>query len=207
MTWLDWARRLQAVAQNGLLYDDTSAFHVERYEEVGAIAAELAAAQTGEAVEDIAAAFAVDYSHATPKVDVRGAAFRGSELLLVRGADDVLWTLPGGWAEVGEPPREAIEKELVEETGYPVRATKLIGVYARDLRSRPRWPTYVYNLFFLCELLDGEPGVPHAHEISEVGFFAEDALPPLSVIRGMTPDLLARVFEHHRDPALPADFD
>ena len=33
-----------------------------------------------------------------------------------------VWTLPGGWAEVGEKPSRAAEKELGEESGYRGRA-------------------------------------------------------------------------------------
>src|SRR3954470_5166759 len=93
---LDWVRRLQAIAQNGLQYTE-SPFERERFEEVRAIAAELAAA--GDApLEELAASFASQSGHACPKLDVRSVAFRDDRVLLVRGADDGLWTPPGGWA-------------------------------------------------------------------------------------------------------------
>jgi len=196
-------RRLQAVAQNGLYYA-TNPFDRERFEEVGAIAAELAAID-GARPEELAARFAEESGHACPKLDVRAAAFRDGRILLVRGADDGLWTLPGGWAEVGESPRGAVEKELREESGYRGRAEKLIGVYERDGRDRPRFPFHGWKLYFLCELEGGEPARPQASEITEVGFFAPDELPELSQ---RTPAAhLADVFAHARDPARPADFD
>jgi ADP-ribose pyrophosphatase YjhB (NUDIX family) len=130
---LDWVRRLQAVAQNGVYYA-SNAFDRERFEEVGAIAAEIAAAD-GRPVEELAARFAEESGHACPKVDVRAAAFRDGRVLFVRGADDGLWTLPGGWAEVGESPRAAVEKELREESGFRGRAVKLVGAYERDGRD------------------------------------------------------------------------
>ncbi len=43
-------------------------------------------------------------------------------------------------------------------------------------------------------------------ETEDVGFFREDALPDLSIAR-TTPGQLARLFEYHRQPDLPADFD
>ena len=195
-------RRLQAIAQNGLHYTQ-SPFERERCEEVRAVAAEIAAGDDG-AIEEVAASFASFSGHASPKVDVRAVAFRGDELLLVRGRDDALWTPPGGWAEVGETPRAAAEKELREESGYAGRATRLVGIWEVDSRGRPRWPFYGWKLVFLCELEDGDPEPPQASEILEVGFFPPDALPELS--GRITAEQLDAAAAHHRDPSLPTWF-
>jgi hypothetical protein len=66
---------------------------------------------------------------------------------------------------------------------------------------------YVHKAFFLCELTGGEPQT--STETSEVRFFTEDELPSadeLSLGR-VTPAQLKRMFEHHRNPDLPTDFD
>jgi ADP-ribose pyrophosphatase YjhB (NUDIX family) len=201
--WLDWVRRLQAVAQNGLQYT-SDPFDRERFSEIRAIAAEIAALG-GAPPEELAARFAAEEGHACPKLDVRAIAFRDRRILLVRGADDGLWTPPGGWAEVGESPRVAAEKELLEESGFRGRATKLIAVFERDARDRPRWPFHAWKVFFLCELDDEHPAPAQASEVVEVGFFGEDELPELS-LRARR-NHLALAFAHHRDPARPADFD
>ncbi len=201
--WLDWVRRLQAVAQNGLQYTSTP-FERERWELVQKLAAEMAASG-GEDAEALAAAFAGEYGHATPKVDVRGVVVRDGCVLLVRGIDDRQWTLPGGWAEVGERPSEAVEKEVREESGYEVRAAKLLAVHDRDLRDRPRWPVHGYKLFFRCELVREDPGEPSPHETDGVGWFSEDDLPELSERVGAKG--LAWVFEHLRNPDRPTEFD
>jgi ADP-ribose pyrophosphatase YjhB (NUDIX family) len=196
-------RRLHAISQNGLHYTE-DLFDRERYEELRSIASEIAALG-GAPVEELGAAFADERGHATPKVDVRAIAFRDDEILLVRGVDDGLWTPPGGWAEIGEPPSRAAERELREESGYRGTATKLIGALERDALDRPRWPFYAYKLVFRCELEDGEPAPPQASEVSEVGFFDVHGLPLLSERFGA--DQLALAFEHLRDPARPPDFD
>jgi ADP-ribose pyrophosphatase YjhB (NUDIX family) len=165
----------------------------------------MAALAGGAEPEELATAFAVDAGHATPKVDVRGVVFRGSTLLLVRGVDDGRWTVPGGWAEVGERPSEAVEKEIREESGYDARAVKLLAVHDRDLRTRPRLPAHAYKLFFLCELVSEQAAEPVGGETDAVGFFAEDDLPELSQRVGAHG--LGWVFEHLRDPSLPAEFD
>lgn len=141
---------------------------------------------------------------ATPKVDVRAAVFGDGGILLVRETEDGLWSVPGGWADVGEPAGRAAEREVFEESGYRVRATRLIAAYDRDLQGHPPIPYHVYKLVFLCEILDHEAGAPL--DSGGAGFFPEDALPPLSLGR-VTPAQIGRFFEHLRDPALPADFD
>lgn len=196
-------RRLQAIAQNGLHYTE-SPFERERFEEVRAIAAEMAAGDEAP-LEELAVSFAAQSGHACPKIDVRGLAFRDDRVLLVRGADDELWTPPGGWAEVGEAPRAAVEKELFEESGYRGVATRLVGVWEVDLRDRQRWPFYGWKLVFLCELADDEPVAPHASEVVEVGFFAVDDLPELS--GRIRADHIVAALAAHRDPSLPAVFE
>jgi len=200
--WLDWVRRLQAIAQSGLTYDPHP-FHRERYEQIRDIAAEMAAGELEP--EALVAAFVSETGHATPKVDVRAAAFRDGRVLLVRGLDDGLWTLPGGWAEVGEKPSAAAEKELREESGHRGRAVRLIGMYERDVRGRGRFPFYAYKVYFLCELDDADPEPVQASEIIEAAFFAENDVPDLSP--RTPPEHLTRAFAHLRDPSLPADFD
>jgi ADP-ribose pyrophosphatase YjhB (NUDIX family) len=199
-----WARRLQAVAQNGLGYTENP-YDAERYEQILRIAAEIAAAGDEAEAARVLEIFRVETGYATPKVDVRGVAFRESRILLVRGADDGLWTMPGGWADVGDRPSEAVEKEVREESGFPARAVRLLGVQNRDLRERGPWPFHAYKLFFLCELLADEPGPLTGVETEEVGFFDEDSLPELSQRVG--DHGVGWLFERLRDPALPPVFD
>jgi ADP-ribose pyrophosphatase YjhB (NUDIX family) len=201
--WLRWVKRLQAIAQDGLTYtrDD---YDLERYEQLREIAAEILAAYSTGELEDARASLELETGPATPKVDVRAAAFDGDRILLVREREDGGWSLPGGWADIGETPAEAAVREVFEESGYRVRAVRLISAYDRERHDHPPTPYYVYKLVFLCEILDGTPS--RTVDSDGVGFFGEHELPRLSLSR-VTPALMKRFFAHHRRSDLPADFD
>ncbi|HOW98953.1 MAG TPA: NUDIX hydrolase N-terminal domain-containing protein [Kiritimatiellia bacterium] len=202
--WLLWARELQALAQNGLHYA-TGDFDRQRYEAVQRIAAEMFAVQSGADTRRILDLFRQEIGHATPKVDMRGAVFRDGRILLVREKRDQLWTLPGGWADPNELPTEAIEREIREEAGYRTRAVKLAAVYDRCRQGAiPPYPYHVYKIFFVCELIDGSPVENIETDAAE--FFAEGEIPALSIPR-VNPRQIACLFQHHRNPGLPADFD
>ena len=82
-------------------------------------------------------AFASGLGYPTPKVDVRAVVFRGEELLLVRERRSGRWTFPGGWADAGDTPSRAAERETLEESGYRVKAGKVL---ARARQVAPRAP-------------------------------------------------------------------
>lgn len=201
--WLSWAQRLQAIAQTGLTFSH-DVYDIERYEELRALAAEMMAAHSGADAAMIRDLFAREAGYATPKVDVRGVVFRDDMILLVKERADGMWTLPGGWADVGDSPSAAVEREIAEESGYQARAVKLLALFDRNKHGHPPRPDHVYKLFFLCELLGGAPAA--TMETDEVGFFGEHELPALSTDRIM-PGQIARMFEHHRHPEWSTDFD
>jgi ADP-ribose pyrophosphatase YjhB (NUDIX family) len=201
--WLEWAKKLQAIAQNGLTYSENP-YDIERYKAIRAIAAQILTTYSEVELPVILDLFATEVGYATPKVDVRGIVFRDNQILLVKEKEDGGWTLPGGWADVGQSPAECVVREVYEESGFHTRAIKLIAVYDRNKHPHPPVPYHVYRLFFLCELLGGFPTT--SIETTEVGFFAEDAIPALSVFR-VTTAQIAQSFEYHRNPDLPTAFD
>ncbi len=202
--WLAWAREIEALAQTSRHYAQNE-FERGRAERLLEIAAEIVAAHSTLPVGEALAAFRAQPGYVTPKVDVRGAVFDGDRLLMVRESMDGNWTLPGGWADVGEPPALAVEREVFEEAGLEVRATHLVAAYDAN-RIEGELPLFhAYKLVFLCELIGGE--VKPSPETSEVAFFPIAALPgPLSPYR-TTPRLLADVLASRLDPARPTVFD
>jgi ADP-ribose pyrophosphatase YjhB (NUDIX family) len=201
--WLDWARRLNALAQSGLTYAE-SPYDIERYTAIRTIAAEMIAHESGADTSRVLELFACDDGYATPKVDVRGVVFQDSKILLVQERSDGMWTLPGGWADVGDSPADAVVREIREESGYKTRATKLLALLDRNRHDHPPHVNHIYKVFIRCEIIGGSPTT--SHEIQGVGFFAEDRIPALSLTRTV-PAQITRMFEHYRQPDLPADFD
>lgn len=70
-------------------------------------------------------------------MDLRVAAYavieRRGKILLTHWRRGHLhgWTLPGGGLESGEDPRDAVVREVMEETGLDARVGKLLGVDSR----------------------------------------------------------------------------
>jgi ADP-ribose pyrophosphatase YjhB (NUDIX family) len=201
--WLEWARRLNALAQTGLTFAENP-YDIERYTAIRIIAAEMVAHGSGADTSQVLELFACDAGYATPKVDVRGAVFQDGKILLVQERSDGMWTLPGGWADVGDSPADAVVREIREESGYKTRATKLLALLDRNRHDHPPHVNHIYKVFIRCEIIGGSPTT--SHEIQGVGFFAEDQIPKLSLTRTV-PAQITRMFEHYREPDLPADFD
>ncbi|MEH2358638.1 NUDIX hydrolase [Nostoc sp.] len=201
--WLEWAQKLQAIAQNGLTYSE-GVFDIERYKQLRVIATEMITTYSNVEHSYVLDLFSREVGYATPKVDVRAAIFRDDTILLVKERADGCWTVPGGWADVGESPSEVVVKEVYEESGYQARAIKLLAVYDRDKQGHPPFPFYVYKLFFHCEIIGGSPS--SSIDTEEVGFFPENSLPELSLGR-VTPAQITRLFQHDRNPDFPTDFD
>lgn len=80
------------------------------------------------------------------------------------------WSLPGGYLKSGEHPREALEREIKEESGLVVSVDE-------SLKTRTDRKTARLDLCYTGILIGGD-FVP-THEVSQFGFFAQDKLPLL----------------------------
>jgi len=201
--WLTWAKQIQAIAQTGLTYGK-DVYDLERYDELRKLSVEIMESYTGAGKEHIELAFAGDKGYATPKTDIRGVVFRDNRILLVREKSDGCWSLPGGWADIGLSPKEVAVKEIREEAGYDTEAVRLLAVLDKKFHHHPPEPYHIYKVFILCQIVGG--AAAGGVETSEVGFFAEEELPPLSLQRN-TPAQLALMFAYHRNPNMPVTLD
>lgn len=202
--WLTWSQHIQAIAQSGLQYTQNP-FDIERYKELSSIAAEIMAVKTETDTGEVMQIFSAQKGYATPKLSVRGVVFHNNRVLMVRELmDGGAWTLPGGWIDINEPPSLAVEREVREEAGVIVKAKKLLGIYDHNQHGHSPYPFHVYQLFFLCDLIS--EATPDPIETADPTWFAEGELPTLSIGR-VTEEEMKRIFEHHRQPDLPTDFD
>ena len=104
-----------------------------------------------------------------------------SRVCLIQRADNGLWALPGGCQNLGETPKQCAEREFLEETGYRIEATHLLGVFSS---MRYEYDAYPYkdnefcHLLFFGRWLGGSEIA--SDETKSVGWFCEDDLPRTS---------------------------
>ncbi|MDD9781373.1 NUDIX hydrolase [Priestia megaterium] len=201
--WLDWAKQLQSLAQAGLAYSK-DIYDVERFELIRNISVEMLSQQTGMEMTVIKDLFASETGYATPKVDIRAVIFKDNKILMVKENSDGSWALPGGWADIGLTPSEVAVKEVKEESGFDVKAVKLLAVMDMKCHPHPPSPFHIYKMFIQCEIIGGQP--MKGLETSAVEFFSENKLPPLSIARN-TQSQIEMAFKHLYNPKEPVYFD
>ena len=128
-----------------------------------------------------------------------------NRVLLIRRADNGFWALPGGCQNVDETPEECAIRECLEESGLEVRVRHLIGVWSSLRYEYVNYPwkdnTFTH-LVFSAELVGGTAQT--SSETTEVGWFRESELPPLS--DGHAPRI-AFGFRWSRSPETPPYFE
>ena len=112
-----------------------------------------------------------------PKVTAATVVEKEGKVLMVRRGIDPglgLWSLPGGYVDRGEVVEQAAQREVVEETGFHVKVTDLVGVFSS--RGDP-----VILVIYDSHIVGGVP--KPGPEVQEIGFFSLDGLPPLAFPR------------------------
>jgi len=203
VTILEWARKVQAIAQNGLAFTHDP-FDRERYTQLTELVASILSTELDIPVAQAKGFWEGEEGYATPKVDVRGGIFEGDRVLLVRERADGKWTLPGGWVDINDSPSGAVVREIFEESGYHARAVKLAALVDKRRHPHPPGIHHIYKLFFLCERIGGAPTV--SSETDAVQFFPVQGLPELSTGRVLASQI-ERLYQHQLHPELPTYFD
>lgn len=201
---VELADQLRGLARTGLHFSE-GPYDRERYETLLEIAAELGSLATGSPADAMLDLYRrSDDGYVTPKLDVRAAVFRGEAVLMVRERSDGLWSLPGGYVDIGDTPSEAAQRETLEEASLEVRVERLAGCF--DNRAYPECPPHLFHihkLVFSARALDDRAEPAAGPEASEVGYWPVDALPDLSLGRTL-PLHVREAWRVARDPhALP----
>ena len=127
-----------------------------------------------------------------PKVAAITLIERAGQVLLTRRAMNPAkgrWTLPGGFVDCGEDPRDAAVRECLEETGLEVEITGLMDLYYGKAHKEGAGIVIVYA----GRLLGGT--LAASDDADAVAFFDPDGLPELAF--SSTKEIRARWKRHH----------
>lgn len=175
------ADELRAISTNGLRWSENE-YDKARYEQVLSLAAELLSVADTRDAGDIERVYRGDLDIRTPFVGVDAAIFdEAGRILLVQRIDNGRWCMPGGLADVGEPPSNVAVREVREETGLEVAAQLLVGVFDARLAWEPS-AVHLYHLLFICERVGGE--LTLTNETLAYGYFTEEEAATLPLHRG-----------------------
>ena len=113
-----------------------------------------------------------------PRVAIGGVVVKEGRVLLVRrGKPPAMgeWAIPGGSVELGETLKQAVEREIREETGVAVRAGEVCHLFEavkQDDDGRVRFHYVIIDL--MAEHLSGEP-IP-ASDVTEAAWLGSKDL-------------------------------
>lgn len=201
--WLEFAIRIQSIAQAGLQYGKDH-YDRERYEELREIAAEMISVKTDIPVHKVYDLFCNETGYQTPKIDTRAAVFVDGKILLVH-ENNGTWSLPGGWCDVDQSVGANVEKEVREEAGLTVKAERIIAVQDWRKHNVTNYAYGVIKIFLLCKYESGK--FEKNLETTECQFFSEKDLPGNLAIEKCTREQIQMCFAFYENQALPTLFD
>ena len=201
--WLDFAIRIQSIAQAGLQYGKDK-YDREHYEALRGIAAEMLAVKTDLPASKIHDLFCNETGYQTPKVDTRAAVFIDGKILFVH-ENNGTWSLPGGWCDVNQSVASNTEKEVREETGCIVSAERLIAVQDWRKHNVTNYAYGVVKIFVLCKYLSGS--FQENIETTEIGLFGKDEIPQRLAVEKCTKEQIKMCFDAYENPNMPTMFD
>jgi ADP-ribose pyrophosphatase YjhB (NUDIX family) len=110
---------------------------------------------------------------------VTAVVLRGEEMLLVRRADNGVWTPVTGIIDPGEQPADAAAREVLEEAGIVARVERLAWVHPQPPMTYENGDQAQYlDLTFRCAWVSGEP-YPADGENTDAAWFRLENRPGL----------------------------
>lgn len=200
--WLEWAKELQFIAQAGLTYSKDP-FDIERFQRIRNISAEIISAKTGLSLNIVNNLFCNETGFQTPKLDTRAAIFKDDKILLVKERNGT-WSLPGGWVDILETVKSNAEKEVKEEAGLDVKATRIIALHDMNTHNTKLFAYNVCKIFVECEVIGGH--FEENIETTESNYFSMDSLPILANEKN-TIEQIMMCFKAHNNPDWETEFD
>lgn len=121
-------------------------------------------------------------------------------IVLVKRTDNELWTIPGGAMEPGESIAECCRREVLEESGYQVSITGLVGLYTNPRHVVEYSDGEVRQQFSVCfaARIEGGSGRPSS-ETSQVNLVHPSQLDDYE----MHPSIRLRIDHYLEDRSRP----
>jgi 8-oxo-dGTP diphosphatase len=119
-----------------------------------------------------------------PWLGVGALIFQDDQVLLVKRGREPgagLWSIPGGMVDVGETVKEALAREIREETGLLVEVENLVEVFERilpDDQGRVRYHYVVLD--YLCRVSGGR--LAASSDAADAGFYPVQGLRKLHLL-------------------------
>ena len=106
---------------------------------------------------------------AQPLIVVAAVTLRDGQVMICQRKPEVhnglKWEFPGGKLEDGESPEAALARELREELAIEARVGRVADAVYHRYEDRD-----VLVLFYMCEIVSGEPRTVDCNDIRWVGF-------------------------------------
>jgi ADP-ribose pyrophosphatase YjhB (NUDIX family) len=201
--WLEWAMKLQSIAQAGLTFGENQ-YDRDRYQQIRDLSVDILHEYTDIDSQKITDLFAAETGYQTPKVDIRAAVFDGKRILMVHEKIDGKWSLPGGWADVNSSVSESAVRECFEEAGAVVKPKRVVAIHLGNRHNNHNFPFTIYKIFVECELV--EYNFKANTETLGSEFFAPDNLPALSTERN-TLEQINMCFDARKSKLFETIFD
>ena len=185
----DFVVKVHSIAKIGLTFSKDP-YALENYKELQNISKEMIE-KFMDVKFDRPSMFTRDI-YPTPNMSVRTMIVNDKdEVLLVKESNSNTWSLPGGWCDLFDSPKEAAFNEVSQEAGVDPEITRLIGILNRTpYKNQKNVPEYVI-------VFEGNIGHKkfheHTHETNDVKFFPLKDLPELS--RKMTREEILRLID------------
>jgi len=116
------------------------------------------------------------YCH-TPQTAACIVLSKENMILLVKRKNDPfkeLWSLPAGFVEYGENPRDAAIRELNEEIGLKAKYDRVVGVYLAD--DHPK----TFSILTVTKVKEVKGKLKPADDASEAEYFDPKSLPKMA---------------------------
>ena len=120
----------------------------------------------------------------------------GKVLLTRRGGPpfEGRWDLPGGFVAEGEHPKQAVQRELQEETGLDIEPADLVGIWMDHYSEDDSGPSTM-NLYFTATSRGG--GGEPADDVSELRWASPDDFPAADELAFHIADVLRAWRDQH----------